>query len=30
MQTEFPDEFGADQWDVDVDLLFEKVRDCPE
>ena len=30
MQKEFPDEFGTDRWDIDVDLLFVEALDCPE
>ena len=30
MQTQFPDEFGGDQWEMDVDLLFVEALSCPE
>lgn len=30
MQTQFPDEFGAERWDVDVDMLFVGTLNCPE
>ena len=28
MQNEFPAEFGAERWDVDVDLLFVEALNC--
>jgi len=30
MQTQFSDEFGADKWDMDVELLFVEALKCPE
>ena len=30
MQTTFPDKFGTEDWDVDVDLLFIDRLDCQE
>lgn len=30
MHTEFPDEFGPDRWDIDVDLIMIDPMECPE